>query len=109
MVFGGGKRYVYGTAHRYMLNGRKLQLYFLYFKSGTPYPRPTILSPYAVVGGRVQQSVSIGRGVSPSDSPSRSPQDPARSFNLSCRYPQVLYLKCLSRPPQLTKDGLSYG
>jgi type IV pilus assembly protein PilY1 len=45
------------------------KLYSLYFKSGTPYPRPTILSPYSVVGGQVQQSVSIGRGVSPFGQP----------------------------------------
>lgn len=45
------------------------KLYSLYYKSGTPFPRPTILSPYAVTGGQVQQSVSLGRGVPPFGQP----------------------------------------
>jgi len=45
------------------------KLYSLYYKSGTPFPRPTVLSPYAVVGNQIQQSVDIGRGVPPFGQP----------------------------------------
>jgi type IV pilus assembly protein PilY1 len=45
------------------------KLYSLYYKSGTPFPRPTVLSPYAVVGNQIQQSVDIGRGVPPLGQP----------------------------------------
>ncbi|SNZ12206.1 pilus assembly protein [Hydrogenobacter hydrogenophilus] len=45
------------------------KLYSLYYKSGTPFPRPTVLSPYAIVGNQVQQSVDIGRGVPPFGQP----------------------------------------
>ncbi len=45
------------------------KLYSLYFKSGTPPSRPSILSPYAVQGGQLQQSVSLGTGVPPFGQP----------------------------------------
>jgi len=45
------------------------KLYSLYYKSGTPFPRPTVLSPNAIVGNQVQQSVDIGRGVPPFGQP----------------------------------------
>ncbi len=41
------------------------KLYSLYFKTGTPFPRPTILAPEAVISGQVKQSVNIGTGVPP--------------------------------------------
>lgn len=41
------------------------KLYSLYYKTGTPYPRPTVLSPEAVVNNQVQQSINLGIGVSP--------------------------------------------
>ncbi|MCY0867131.1 MAG: PilC/PilY family type IV pilus protein [Aquificaceae bacterium] len=41
------------------------KLYSLYYKTGTPYPRPTVLSPEAVVNNKVQQSINLGIGIPP--------------------------------------------
>lgn len=45
------------------------KLYSLYYKSGTPSPRPSIISPNAVQGGQIKQAVDLGRGVPPFGQP----------------------------------------
>ncbi|SHK13936.1 pilus assembly protein [Thermocrinis minervae] len=44
-------------------------LYSVFYKTGTPYPRPTVLSPNAVVNNQVQREISLGTGTPPLGNP----------------------------------------